>query len=58
MTSTNSFSQNKKIVTKSRSQLAISESDEESDESSDHEEHIDGLERFLAAWGLEEHLHM
>lgn len=54
-------STHKAKVIKPRSHLVISESDSDASGSSDGEEQEDGstpLERFLAAWGLEEHIHM
>lgn len=56
----NATTQKAKVI-KPRSHLVISESESDGSGTSDGEDNEDGataLERFLAAWGLEEHLHM
>lgn len=60
MGSSNASTHKTKAI-KPRSHLVISDSESDASGSSDGEDHEDNLtplERFLAAWGLEEHIHM
>lgn len=60
MGSSNASTHKPKVI-KPRSHLTISESESDGSGTSDGEDNEDGasaLERFLAAWGLEEHVHM